>query len=204
MAPRLSERGRSSRPHSSAESRDRARARDLDAEYNARFNLSDLLFRRDRYDDALAYLADGLAIARRRGSRTGEWESFSETTYPLFMLGRWDEALDAFSEVPEERYFDALTLSFLSGVLELQVHRGQVAKAARLLSLYEPLRDSADVQSRTCFLAAEASVACSDGRLEEALRLGVEAADISRPTATGISADQAGAGGRDRGRPGVG
>ena len=165
-----------------------AREHDLyEAEFNALFNLSDLFFRRDRYDDALTYLADGLAIARRRGSRTGEWESLSETTYPLFMLGRWDEALEAFSEVPEERYLDALTLSFLSGVLELQVHRGQVAEAARLLSLYEPLRDSADVQNRTCFLAAEASVARADGRLEEALRLGVEAADISRSTGTDAS-----------------
>ena len=115
----------------------------------------------------------GSRIARRRGSRTGEWESFSETTYPLFMLGRWDEAREAFSEVPEDRYLDALTVSFLSGVLELHVHRGQVAEAARLLSLYEPLRDSADLQNRTCFLAAEASVARADGRLEEALASGL-------------------------------
>jgi class 3 adenylate cyclase/tetratricopeptide (TPR) repeat protein len=165
-----------------------AREHDLyDAEYGALFNLSDLFFRRDRYDEALTYLADGLAIARRRGSRTGEWESFSEMSYPLFMLGRWDEALEAFSEVPEDRYLDALTISFLSGVLELHVHRGQVAEAARLLSLYEPLRDSADVQNRTSFLAAEASVARADGRLEEALRLGVEAADISRSTGTDAS-----------------
>ncbi len=165
-----------------------AREHDLyDAEYNALFNLSDLSFRRDRYEDALTYLADALALARRRGSRTGEWESFSETTYPLFMLGRWDEALEAFSEVPEERYLDALTISFLSGVLELQVHRGQVAEAARVLSLYEPLRDSADVQNRSCFVAAEASVARADERLEEALRLGVEAADISRSTGADAS-----------------
>ena len=32
------------------------------------------------------------ALARRHGSRTGEWSVLSETSYPLFMCGRWDEA----------------------------------------------------------------------------------------------------------------
>jgi hypothetical protein len=45
----------------------------------------------------------------------------------------------AFLEVLEERLLDALTLSFLDSVLEAHVHRGEVAEAARLLSLYEPL-----------------------------------------------------------------
>jgi len=155
-----------------------------ESEYNALFNLSDLSFQRDRYDDALAYLADALAIARRRGSRTGEWGVLSETSYPLFMLGRWDDAVAVFAEVPEERLLDGLTLSFLSAVLEVQVHRGQTADASRLLSHYDSLRDSADLQSRTMFLAAAAAVARADGRLEDALRIGVEAAEISSSRTT--------------------
>ena len=85
------------------QSRDRPRARSLRGGGTALFILSDLFFRRDRYDDALDYLDEALALARRRGSRTGEWASLAETTYPLCMLGRWDEALEAFAEVPEEQ-----------------------------------------------------------------------------------------------------
>jgi class 3 adenylate cyclase/tetratricopeptide (TPR) repeat protein len=151
-------------------------------EYTALFNLSDVAFRRDHYEDALTFLADALAIARRRGSRTGEWGVLSETSYPLFMLGRWDETLAALLEVPEDRLLDALTLSFMGSVLEVRVHRGEVAEAARLLSQYEPLRDSSDLQNRMMFLAASAAVARAEGRLEEALRTGVEAAEVSRST----------------------
>jgi class 3 adenylate cyclase/tetratricopeptide (TPR) repeat protein len=157
-----------------------AREHALEIEYTALFNLSDLSFRRDRYEDALTYLADALAIARRRGSRTGEWGVVSETSYPLFMLGRWDEALATFAEVPEERLLDGLTLSFLSAVLEVRVHRGEEAEAARLLSHYEPLRESADLQNRMMILAAYAAVARAEGRLDDALRIGIEASEISR------------------------
>jgi class 3 adenylate cyclase/tetratricopeptide (TPR) repeat protein len=150
-----------------------------EAEYNALFNLSDLSFKRDRYDDALVYLADALAIARRRGSRTGEWGVISETSYPLFMLGRWDEALETYGEVPGDRLLDALTLSFLSSVLEVHVHRGEPAEAARVLSHFGSLRDSADLQNRTMVLAGDASVARAEGRYAEALRIGIEAYDIS-------------------------
>jgi len=150
--------------------------------YNALFNVSDISFQHDRYDDALGYLEEALALSRRRGSRTGEWGVTSETTYPLFMLGRWDEALSRSQEVPEERLLDALTLSLLSGVLEIRVHRGEVAEARRLLSHYEPLRDSRDLQNRSCFFAASACVARAEGRLDDAVRDGTEAARISRET----------------------
>ena len=98
------------------------------------------------------------------------------------MLGRWEEMFAAFREVPEGRILDALTLSFLGSVLEAQVHRGEIGEAARLLSLFEPLRHSSDVQNRMMIVAAAATVARAEGRLEEALRAGVEAAEISRST----------------------
>jgi hypothetical protein len=98
------------------------------------------------------------------------------------MLGRWDEMFAAFHDVPEEHFLDALTLSFLDSVLEALVHRGEVAEASRLLSRFEPLKDSSDVQNRMMFLAASACVARAEGRLEEALRRGVQAAEISRST----------------------
>ncbi len=158
-----------------------AREHDLpELEGNALFNLSDLCFRRDRYDDALSYLADALVVMRRRGARSAEWSTIAETSYPLFMLGRWDEALAAFAEVPEDRLLDALTTSFLSSVPEIRLHRGDVASAGSLLVTYAPLGDSPDLQDKTGFESAAAAVARAEGRLDDALRLGLRATEVAR------------------------
>ncbi|GIU94638.1 MAG: hypothetical protein KatS3mg012_1095 [Gaiellaceae bacterium] len=158
-----------------------AREHDLpEHEGNALHNLSDLCFGRDRYEEALSYLSDALAVMRRRGDRRAEWSAIAETSYPLFMLGRWDEALAAFAEVPEERLLDALTTSFLSSIPEIRIHRGDVAAARRLLDLYAAHGDSPHLQDKTGYDAAAAAVARAEGRLADALRLGSETAEVAR------------------------
>lgn len=151
-----------------------------DLETNALFNLSDLCFQRDRYEEALAYLHDALAVTRRRGSRPGEWSVLGETTYPLFMLGRWDEALAVFAEVPEERLHEGTTESFLSSLPEIHVARAELGEAARVVSLYAPYGDSDNLQRRSMYLGGAAVVARAEGRLEEALEVGLEAVRLSR------------------------
>jgi class 3 adenylate cyclase/tetratricopeptide (TPR) repeat protein len=145
-------------------------------ETNALFNLSDLCFRRDRYEDALDYLGDALEVARRRGSRPSEWSVLAETTYPLFMLGRWDEALAAFAQVPEERLHEGTTESFLSSVPEIHAARGDLDRAAHVLSLYAPYGESENLQRKSMYLAGAAAVARAHGRLGEALEVGAELA----------------------------
>jgi class 3 adenylate cyclase len=158
-----------------------AREHDLpELEANALFNLSNESFGQDRYEEALGYLSDTLAIARRRGSRNGEWATLAETTYPLFMLGRWDEALAALAEVPEDRLLDALTTSFLSSVPEIRIHRGDVVGAGSFLAIYAAHGDSPDLQDRTGYEATAAAVARAEGRLEEALTLGSRATEVAR------------------------
>ena len=158
-----------------------AREHDLpELEGNALFNLSDLCFGRDRYDEALSYLADALVSMRRRGARAAEWSTIAETSYPLFMLGRWDEALAAFAEVPEDRLLDALTTSFLSSILEIRIYRGDVSGANSLLAVYATHGESPDLQDKTGYESAAAAVARAEGRLEEALALGSGAADAAR------------------------
>ena len=137
-------------------------------------------FQRDRYEAALAYLQADLAIVRRRGSRPGEWSVLAERTYPLYMLGRWDEALATAAEVPEEKLSAALTMSLLASRLEIQVHRGDPAEARRLLSLFEHLAQATDVQDRGGVPGRHAAVLRAEGRLAEALAAGVEAAEVSR------------------------
>ena len=57
------------------------------------FIISDSEFRGERYAAALGYLQDALELARKIGNRPYEWGTLAEMTYPLSMLGRWDEAL---------------------------------------------------------------------------------------------------------------
>jgi len=158
-----------------------AREHDLpELEGNALFNLSDLCFGRDRYEEALSYLADALVVMRRRGARAHEWSTIAETSYPLFMLGRWDEALAAFAEVPEDRLLDALTTSFLSSIPEIRIYRGDVSGARSLLTVYATHGESPDLQDKTGYEATAAAVARAEGRLEDALALGSRAAQVAR------------------------
>jgi tetratricopeptide (TPR) repeat protein len=158
-----------------------AREHDLaEFEGNALFNLSDLCFGRDRYEEALSYLSDALVITQRLGARSFEWGVIAESTYPLFMLGRWDEALAAFAEVPEDRLLDALTTSFLSSIPEIRIHRGDVSGARSLLNAYATLGESADLQDKTGYDATASAVARAEGRLEEALALGSRTAEVAR------------------------
>jgi class 3 adenylate cyclase/predicted ATPase len=151
-----------------------------DQAYNLYFNLSDLLFQRDRYSDALEHLSADLELARRRGNRPGEWSLLAETTYPLYMTGRWEEALAAAAELPEEGLRLGLTLSLLATLLEIYCHRGQLDDARRLLGLYADLDDATDVQDRAAYVSASAAIRRAEGRPENALSAGVEAAEISR------------------------
>ena len=158
-----------------------AREHDLpELEMNALFNLSDLSFARDDFEDALDYLTDALSVVRRRGSRPGEWSVLAETTYPLFMLGRWDEALAAFAEVPEERLTETTTESFLNTLPEIHLARGDVEGAKHVLALFATHESAENYQQRSMYLAAVAAIARAEGRIDEALLVGVEAAELSR------------------------
>src|SRR6185437_10752934 len=129
-------------------------------------NLSDLAFRRDRYTEALAHLEQSLALAL--GSRPHEWFALSESTYALYMLGRWDEATAVFGELPEEHLPTGGTLlSPLSSILEIHVHRGDLPAARRLRDIYARLEDSADVQERAAWAAASACILHAEGRHAE-------------------------------------
>ena len=144
------------------------------------FNLSDREFHRDRYEDALGYLQEGLELARRRGSRPNEWGVLAEMTYPLYMLGRWDEALATAAQIPEDHLHDTVTLSVLSSVTEIRIHRGEPEEARRVLSLYPS--ESSDVQEQISFVAGRAAVLHGEGRLEEALAAGLECIEGAKPS----------------------
>ena len=145
------------------------------------FNLSDSSFRRDRYAEALAYLQPALELARRLGHRPGEWSTLAEFTYPLYMTGRWDEALATLEELTEEQIRSgAMFLSLLSTVLEIHIHRGQLEPAQRLYSLFSRLETSVDLQEQGCYLGATAALRRAEGRLDEALEVGAATLELAR------------------------
>jgi predicted ATPase/class 3 adenylate cyclase len=128
--------------------------------------LADLAFRYDRYGDSLAHLEQSHQLARRIGNRGNEWFSVSEATYALTMLGRWDEALARLAEIPDDLIGrDTGLVSPLSGVLELQLHRGRVDQARELLARYDELytQSEGDIQTQGAYQAALAAVRLAEG-----------------------------------------
>jgi hypothetical protein len=105
-------------------------------------------------------------------------------TYPLYMLGRWDEALAAAAQIPEDHLHETVTLSVLSSVTEIRNHRGEPEEARRVLSLYPAT--SSDVQEQGSYVAAHAAVLRGEGRLEEALAAGLDSLDYGQVSETAV------------------
>ncbi|HEY2789700.1 MAG TPA: AAA family ATPase, partial [Gaiellales bacterium] len=139
-------------------------------------NLSDLAFGRDRYQDALGYLERSLELAHRTGDLPNTWFATSESTYALYHLGRWDDAMAAFVELPEEQLPSGhVLISPLTSVLPIHLYRGELDAARALRDVYARLETSVDIQERSCYAAGCAVLALAEGRYDEALERGEEA-----------------------------
>jgi tetratricopeptide (TPR) repeat protein len=115
-------------------------------------------------------LRNALALARKLGSRSGEYSDLAEISYPLYMLGRWEEALASLPNPSEEHtQSGGVVLSLLSGVVEIHVARGHLDEARRIVSLFGHAESSTDVQDRSSYLSARASLNLAEGRYAEAL-----------------------------------
>jgi len=124
------------------------------AALRAHYNLADASLQRDRHEDELEHLAEALALARKNGDRVQEWMTVCEMTYPLYMLGRWEELLPALAEVPEEQLGRIGTLvSPLASVLQIHLHRGELNEASRLFNRFAELDASKEVQARAGYPA---------------------------------------------------
>jgi tetratricopeptide (TPR) repeat protein len=151
----------------------------LDAAGTAYGNLSDACFRGDRYAEALDALTEALALARRIGDRQTELYVLAETSYALSMSGRWQEALAVHSELPEEQLRTYLSLtSTLSGVLEILIHRGRVSDSRALFSLFDYVKGVPDLQDQAIYQGARAALLHAEGRYDDALEAGSEAARL--------------------------
>jgi class 3 adenylate cyclase/tetratricopeptide (TPR) repeat protein len=145
------------------------------------FILSDGCFRRDRYAEALGYLEEALALSRRVGHRPHEWAVLAERTYPLWLLGRWDEAIAVLETFSQEQ-LDAggVMLSLLQSGIEIHASRGDVAKARQVYEAFRRIERSSDVQDQTMWLAATAALSRAEGRLQDALVAGLATIENAR------------------------
>jgi class 3 adenylate cyclase/tetratricopeptide (TPR) repeat protein len=145
------------------------------------FWLSDRCLQRDAYADALGYLDEALALTRRLGDRPSEWSVLAERTYPLFMLGRWDEALATSDEFTQEEIEAGGTMmSLLDGAGGVHIQQGDLEAARRLLFIFARHGESTDVQELAGYLSARASLHRAEGRLAEALSDGEAAIEAGR------------------------
>ncbi len=134
------------------------------------FWLSDRCFQRDAYTEALGLLDEALALARKVGNRPHEWAVLAERTYPLLMLGRWEQAHEVAAEFKQEQVDSGGTvLSLLQSAVEIEIQRGNLDGARRVFRMFSRLENSTDRQERSTYLGARAALRRAEGNLREAL-----------------------------------
>jgi class 3 adenylate cyclase/tetratricopeptide (TPR) repeat protein len=146
-----------------------------DAALRAYYNLSNLLYYYDRFEEARPQSADGLALARRIGARAWEWAMLSELVFIDHATGRWEDALLRWSEIPRLEELPAAraaAVELLMSIPPLLVARGERERAAEVLASHAGLERSSDLQESTSYHAARAVLLGSEGRFEEALESG--------------------------------
>ena len=146
------------------------------------FNLADQLYRIDRYEESLGFYEQGLALAGRIGNRL--WLRFllSDVPIPLFMLGRWDEALVRLEEahVGDEAINDVVGPVLVAPLIH--GNRGEPDSAAEVFTTYARYERSGDVQEAAAFAAGRAAFLNSQGQHEDALAAAERALDLSDKT----------------------
>ena len=146
------------------------------------FILSDKCFRRDAYNDALGYLDEALALARRDGNRPYEWGVLAERTFPMWMLGRWDEAQETRAGFTQEQIDSgAMVLSLLESSMSIQIERGELDGARRCWRCSRVSRTRRT--SRTCPATSDRAPRCSGPRDDSPMRSRTPSDHRGRPDA---------------------
>ncbi len=134
----------------------------------ARINLAQISMERDRFEEALQELGEGLSLARERGDRQWERAFQGNLMAVLYVLGRWDEAVRVgVPLIAGEPDLDALAAAL--SLTSISAARGDEATIARCLELASERRDSTYLDQRGAARCALARDALERGQPEEAL-----------------------------------
>ena len=142
------------------------------ATLRAHNNLIDMSTTEDRYEEAQSHADSGLTLARRVGNR--HWErTFLGYCYPLYCLGRWDQALAQMGELSVEDRIQtriAFSQGYVSFGAAIHVHRGDLEAATERVAMFADFANSSDLQERTEQANAEAVVSLARGDADAAVR----------------------------------
>jgi class 3 adenylate cyclase/tetratricopeptide (TPR) repeat protein len=143
----------------------------------AYFNIAEFLGERDRAEEALACAEAGLELARRRGDRNYEWDMLSQTVLPLFLMGRWDEALARAAEIPEEAQASSASAvsALIAPLTRIQTARGDLKAARSFLTRVQALETSDDLEDRASYAIGRAVLLRTEGDYRSSLCAGEEA-----------------------------
>jgi tetratricopeptide (TPR) repeat protein len=146
------------------------------AALRAYYNLADQSLQADRHQDAVEQVQRGLALARKIGNRTWEWQMLGQF-YPFIALGQWDEAVEMIGSIPEEglREIRAVHGNILIGLSIIHLNRGELVEAAKVFDRLSEMEASADVQERASLDVAHGMQAWAEGRHADALQVAQQA-----------------------------
>ena len=133
-------------------------------------NLAWVLELQDRIPESYALAEQALALARRVGDRGQEIVFGANGVYPLYLDGRWDEAV-ARAEEFEEAAITALSQLSLSDAIFVHTQRGRSDQARNWWSRLAPEQLPEDPQGDAAARGYEAHVLRAEGKLREALSL---------------------------------
>jgi tetratricopeptide (TPR) repeat protein len=159
------------------------------AALRAHGNLAFALSSRDRLEEAIEQLEQGLALARKVGNRFWELSLVDSMVDVLVILGRWDEAASWAALMPEPQPDTPAPMTSVTSLAEIYAHRGELGRAEEVLARGTSFATSADLQDRAAYLASRAVLYQEQGRHAEALEAAGQALRDSEqlgPDAQGV------------------
>jgi ATP/maltotriose-dependent transcriptional regulator MalT len=145
----------------------------------AHFNLLFWLMNTDEFTPAVMHMSEGVELAGKLGDQRWEWMLITNALYPLYVTGRWSEALARAGELPppEDLREQHDVLGCLVDLVPIHVHRNQLEEAHRLVAAAAGLEASSETQNRAALACARAHVLRGDGDGTAAVAAGRQAFD---------------------------
>ncbi len=152
-----------------------AQAHDLhEAALRASNNLMVVLDAADRIGDSFALLEEAIDLARRVGDRAQESSFIGGAAFPLYLVGRWDEALARATEASEVAS-TTYAQNSLVDIVHLRCERGEHAIARELLERFAAVGESDAEEWSSAYKVYEARTLRAEGRHREALAIAEQA-----------------------------
>ena len=132
-------------------------------------NLIATLWATDDWQRMFELLHEARALAQRVGSRTWELSFTAGSVGILYMVGRWDEAVEL-AEVAGEHAATEFVRGLMTYVARLYCHRGQVERARDVLTRNADIALSENPDFAGGYAVMDAMVLDAEGRAEESFQ----------------------------------